>query len=308
MSTVHSSEQFGNAMGEGWKEAIEFIFGEDVKVLVNTLIKRKNKNKSAGDIDIAFEFKTLVAAERLLPEGKYMFRPEYGSIPSAKHYLAEIKRSCSHGNEERNIKQFVNFYYALFGPGKSKLRLNASVPKSVLDALNDTETVLLFVFNGADSVTIHEKMKEEINNTTGDANFKICGHTVLCVWCASSEMIKWKEILEKDAVIEEKDAVIEAKVAVIEAKVAVIEEKDAVIEEKDAVIEAKDAEIEEKDAVIEAKVAVIEAKVAVIEEKDAVIEAKVAENEDLKRRLNEFESIQGSSKRIRVRQATDESS
>ena len=80
-------------------------------------------------------------------------------------------------------------------------------------------------------------MRNEIASITGDVHGKIAGHSVITVWCASSEMISWANILEKDALIEEKEAL--------------IEEKDAVIEEQEALTEdlieenaMKDQEIE----------------------------------------------------------------
>jgi hypothetical protein len=40
--SAHSSEQFGSAMGVGWRDALKFQF-PDVKVLCDTKIKRYSK-------------------------------------------------------------------------------------------------------------------------------------------------------------------------------------------------------------------------------------------------------------------------
>jgi hypothetical protein len=233
-------------MGEGWKEAINYIY-QDVDIITETKIKKTNK-KDAGDVDIAFQFKKESELTSILPQ-KCFFRPNIRQNNiSAKNYLAEIKRSCPLVRERDNIRQFVNFYHTLLGPNReANLRLNKA-PSQIQRAVDDANTVLLFVFNGADNQSVYGTMKRTIKNITGDENGKIMGRLVVTVWCPSADLIKWRDLIEKDAIIEEKDAIIEEKDAVIEEKDAIIEK---VIEEKDAVIEEKDAVIEEKDAVIE---------------------------------------------------------
>jgi hypothetical protein len=42
------------------------------------------------------------------------------------------------------------------------------------------------------------------------------GHPVVTVWCPSADLIKWKDFLEKDIIIQEKDVIIQEKDAMIE--------------------------------------------------------------------------------------------
>jgi hypothetical protein len=231
-----TSEQFGAEMGKGWKEAIHYIY-PDAHIITESKIKRKNST-DAGDVDIAFSFKEECKLISILPSSCF-FRPDIRHKKiSTMNYMAEIKRSCPLVRQESNIKQFVAFYYTLLGPGRANLRLDRA-PNRIRHAVDDANSVLLFVFNGADNVSVYDMMKSTIEKITGDKNGRIMGHLVVNVWCPSADLIKWRDLLEKDAVIEEKDAVIEEKDAIIEK---VIEEKDAIIEK---VIEEKDAVIEE---------------------------------------------------------------
>ena len=137
MSSVHSSEQFGAAMGVGWKDAVEYIFDNSVDVLGETKIKRAD-GSDLGDIDIAFKFDEIVNLKSILPK-RIMLRPV--ALCSGTHFFAEIKRSCNPRFEEKEIRQFVKFYWTLFSAPKKTLRLNATVPAPILEAIADQKTV-----------------------------------------------------------------------------------------------------------------------------------------------------------------------
>jgi hypothetical protein len=145
------------------------------------------------------------------------FRPDIrhkGFI--GKHFLAEIKRSCPLVHQEAKIKQFVKFYNELLGPGKTNLRLDRT-PRLIQDAINDPTTVLLFVFNREDSTTVEDTMRRKIEKMTRDKHGKIESHPVITVWCNSADLIKWREILEKDREILDKGREILEKDLVIES-------------------------------------------------------------------------------------------
>ena len=129
MSSVHSSEQFGAAMGVGWKDAVEYIFDNSVVVLGETKIKRA-VGSDLGDIDIAFKFDEIVNLKSILPK-RIMLRPV--ALCSATHFFAEIKRSCNPRFEEGEISSFT--------APKKTLRLNATVPAPILEAIADQKTV-----------------------------------------------------------------------------------------------------------------------------------------------------------------------
>jgi hypothetical protein len=108
-----TSEQFGAEMGKGWKDAVEYVFDADVHVLIESKIKKKLNKDDAGDVDVSFQFKKATPLLSILPENCF-FRPDIRhKNPSARYYLAELKRSCPLNNEKKHIKQFVNFYNAL---------------------------------------------------------------------------------------------------------------------------------------------------------------------------------------------------
>jgi len=138
-----------------------------------------------------------------------MLRPV--ALCSATHFFAEIKRSCNPRFEEGEIRQFVSFYWTLFSAPKKTLRLNATVPAPILEAIADQKTVLLFVFNGSDSESVFTTLKRVIQEVTGAKNGKIFGHRVFTVWCSSADMIKWAEILEIESALKEKDAALKEK-------------------------------------------------------------------------------------------------
>ena len=195
-------------MSEGWKNAIEFIYEKEVSILLGTIIKRKN-GQDAGDIDVAFEFKYKKSIQTIFPS-KCVYRPDiHNKDYRAQFFLAEVKRSCNMKDKLKHIKQFVAFYSLLLGKNRYKRTKFAEIPASIQRAIESKDTILIFVFNSADSVTVYKQMQEEIQNFTGDKDGKIMGRRVICVWCSSSELISWETILSKDKIIEEKNAIIE---------------------------------------------------------------------------------------------------
>jgi hypothetical protein len=243
--SVHqpSSMQFGNAMGVGWKEALEHKF-DKVKVSLNYPV-RDTKKRDISDIDfILMTDCELSLYEDIFPKTKLNIRPSIGSAAAAHNsncFVAEIKRSMNTNCNEK-VDQFVRFYSGLFGGKYTFKKADNSIVKSSKslfgDLLNEvvanSRTQLLFVFNGEDIARVQTVMLEKINKHLKNDSMMIHGHPVICVWCDSAELIKWKEIMqskEKDEIIEQKDEIIEQKDEIIEQKDEIIEQKDETIKQ-----------------------------------------------------------------------------
>jgi len=171
----------------------------------------KNNGDDGGDVDIAFQFESAVNIDDVLPISA-SFMPNVRNMSySSQFYLAEIKRSCDSTHMDRKVEQFVNFYYELFSSKQERYKkLNLRGINSVVKDAITHNAVLLFVFNGADNVNvwnvIKRKIKKKSNKTEDDT---IHGRRVVCVYCSSAELIKWRDLQEKDEIIEEKEQIIE---------------------------------------------------------------------------------------------------
>ncbi len=195
--SLFSSEYYGKEMGEGWKKGLVYKYNNQISMFLDTNVVNKNDhNNLAGDIDAAIHCsRDLCIRKDLFPAGYTNIRP-YNFTTSSTSFLAEIKRTTSNERAaEKNVKQFVNFYYNLL-KNKSTLRIDL-LPPVVQQIIKNVDTKLLFVFNGSDFIKIEDKMKEEIFNVTNQRQMKICGRQVICVWCNATELIKWKDMLEK---------------------------------------------------------------------------------------------------------------
>jgi hypothetical protein len=65
----------------------------------------------------------------------------------------------------------VKFYAELFS-------LSFQLGTSTSQMINDPNTVLFIVFNGADSVGVERRMPLTINRSQGNTDMRICGHQV----------------------------------------------------------------------------------------------------------------------------------
>ena len=217
MSVHPSSKNFGDAMGQGWKEALEHKFDKkNVNVFLNYLVKDKS-NHDIGDIDFMLTTDyELSVYEDLFPMIKLNIRPPKGTAtaaPNSNCFVAEIRRSMNARCEEK-IDQFVRFYSGLFDGEESFRKADGSIVKSskklfggpLNEVVTNPRTQLLFVFNGQDIAHVQTVMRKKINDYLGNCDMMIHGHPVVCVWCDSAELIKWKEGMlskEKDEIIKQ---------------------------------------------------------------------------------------------------------
>jgi transcriptional/translational regulatory protein YebC/TACO1 len=107
---------------------------------------------------------------------------------------------------DSKIDTFVRFYGGLFSDSleftKSDLTTVSRTTTRLLgtslrNAVSNPNTNILFVFNGQDLATVQTRMRQSIRNHLGNEDMKIHGHLVICVWCDSAELIKWKEMMQK---------------------------------------------------------------------------------------------------------------
>jgi hypothetical protein len=227
MAVHPSSANFGKNMGIGWREGLQYKYANRIGMTLEWKVYRKN-GEEAGDIDAIIDSDTALAVSDLFPSVSLSIRPRQSERPKKGCiYLAEIKRSLSDSNTQGKIEQFVHFYYDLLcNDGLSSVKTKR-IPSNHRKVIFDSNATLLFVFNGEDQVKVEKTMRQEIQKATGKSEMKIAGRDVVCVWCDSAELIKWKELqLSKN-------------------NYKIIKEKDKIIEEKDKEIEEKDKEIED---------------------------------------------------------------
>ena len=249
MSVHPSSKNFGDAMGQGWKEALEHKFDKkNVNVFLNYLVKDKS-NHDIGDIDFMLTTDyELSVYEDLFPTTKLNIRPQRGTAAAALKsncFVAEIKRSMSTGCEKK-INQFVRFYSGLFGGKYEFQKADNSLVKSgnklfgrpLNKVITNPRTQLLFVFNGEDIGHVQTVMRTKIREYLGNSDMLIHGHPVICVWCDSAELIKWKE----DMLSKEKDEIIELKDEIIGQKDEIIGQKDQIIKQLKEELKRKHAD------------------------------------------------------------------
>jgi len=204
-------------MGEGWRDGLELKFGAgNIEINLESSIKYTDGN-DASDIDIAIKLKHPISSiADLFPTEKLQIRPLETNLASVgKTFLGEIKRSMgeTHKNKEKIVK-FVDFYSGLLSPSRMVKRSNRERAKKLeiitdpflRDIINNKQTTLLFVFNGMDSAEVVKLMRERIESKTNvkmsaRGDLFIHERKVLCIWCNSANMIKWKESLlaEKSA-------------------------------------------------------------------------------------------------------------
>ena len=192
-SSHFSPTELGQEMGLWWSEAIEYKCNNS-DILIEQKVTRLDGN-DAGDVDICFLFSDEVLVTEILPNTSVIQPDSDIDKCKAKYFLAEIKRSCDNQHVVKKVTQFVKFYSSLFDPAnQGSLNLTTLNPV-VLNAIRNPHTILLFVYNGDDNVTVEAEMQQAICTTTGSNNFMIHQHKVFIVWCKSTTLSGWKKDL-----------------------------------------------------------------------------------------------------------------
>ena len=99
------------------------------------------------------------------------------------------------------LGRFVKFYSNITNPDALEA-IESDLSPEDKSLLGDTSVPLLFIFNGADNVTVWSKMKELIKESPTE---RIRGHPVVTVFCPLEEMVFEKERLEMAEMMRQKD-------------------------------------------------------------------------------------------------------
>ena len=196
-----TSVAFGSQMGVGWLSGLKKIYAGKVAGLLES--KVKHKKDETGDVDAAFRFRDAVGIEDILPIGRKIEVLSKGKAsPKSQHFLCEIKRSCDERSVDRHVEQFIRFYTDLI-TNKEERRMD----EFILQALRDSSTILVFLFNGAEFHKVRQAMNAKLDQG------KLVGLRVAVVWCPSDSLTKW----DKDLILVETTEVLRVRTAELAA-------------------------------------------------------------------------------------------
>ena len=209
MSSHVSSNQFGDRMGEGWKGGLSHLYA-DFQLRLNWSVweyMANGQRRDVGDIDGAVVFDSTKALAEIFPQWAKF--PQDIRSTRSQYFFVEFKRSCQEKTMGTRLQQFISFYRQLLDPAnRDKFRINRW-PKFLRDALNSSDLVLLFVFNGEDNVKVQRTMRNALGDT-----MRIHGRLVVTVHCSSEQLILWEEMQLKD----ELEAALKAERAALKAE------------------------------------------------------------------------------------------
>ena len=197
MSSHASSNQFGDRMGEGWKEGLHHFCRFEMRLnwkVYEQMENGRRGRRDVGDIDSAVIFPSRKALAEIFPIWAKFPQPSSRSTTS-RYFFAEFKRSYNENTMRTRIQQFVSFYRQLLDPANREKFHTGQWPKFLRDALDSHELILLFVFNGEDNVKVQRTMRAALGNT-----LYLHGRLVVTVHCPSEQLIMWKDMQVKEEV------------------------------------------------------------------------------------------------------------
>lgn len=187
-----TSIQFGDRMADGWKAGLsELHAGSQIRL--NWKVRDRVSGKDVGDIDSAVTFNENKFVASIFPSTT-IFASTSARISSIKscNFFVEFKRSCSNSAMPTHINQFVKFYGRLLDPANRGNINMKNWPRFLKNAMDSTDLVILFVFNGADNTEFERSLRRELGGI-----LEIHGRLVVTAWCPSEDIIKWKDMQEK---------------------------------------------------------------------------------------------------------------
>ena len=130
--------------------------------------------------------------ENLLPEKGYRISPDVAKTWIFKGLMCEAKRTCGNRNVNSHVNQLIKFYTGLLKVD-STYQPKGSISPDLQALIHDTDTPIVFLFNGVDSVDAWNCFCDKL--PTG----KICGHKVCFLYCLSDQLTTWEETLGLNA-------------------------------------------------------------------------------------------------------------
>ncbi len=193
--SIHSSEQYATAMIQGWIDGLQCLDIDDGNLNLESMMKVEYSKKSmfrwkpAGDIDLIMRFaREDIVLEDILPESGYQIRPEVAKFWKFKGLMCEAKRTCGIRAIDDNIKQIVKFYTGVL-KRKKGFRLNGHIPDTLQEVIDDVNSPIVFLFNGADYADVWKRFLLEV--PTG----KICGRNLCIIFCLSDRLTTWENTI-----------------------------------------------------------------------------------------------------------------
>ncbi len=103
-------------------------------------------------------------------------------------FQSKTKRTCNIVSVKKHIEQLVKFYTGLLKVN-SKYLVNGSISPSLQEVINDTNTPIVFLFNGADFVDVWKCFLSKVPLGT------ICGRNLCIIYCVSDQLTTWESTL-----------------------------------------------------------------------------------------------------------------
>jgi hypothetical protein len=284
VESIHSSEQFGNAMVQGMVDGLEKIdkydgFRRTINVKVRKTSRFYGSGDEIGDIDLALQLPRVVSLPDIFPKFGVMIRPQSAYLWEMDGVLIESKRSCSPKDTKKKIDRFLRFYENALDRSKIDSHHSYHFENGDLNfaglrrLLYDERIPVLFLFNGSDGQDAYKYLESRIPSLT------IHGHAVAVVFAQSDELTKWSDEIEHAAKLAAKEAQVAAELAAKDAQLAAeLAAKDAQLA---AELAAKDAQLAAELAAKDAQLAAKDAQLATKDEAAAAFRIALAAKDAL---------------------------
>lgn len=205
--SLHSSEQFATAMINGWLAVLMDFFPEmmyDEEVYLLKYGHRFGFKRNLGDIDLVLHFSTAQTWADILPtDGGYHIRPIEAKNIRVSGFLLECRRSCPSEHMKSKVDAFIKRCKGIHRNSNLRFMNRNGTDKIVHGDLaraiqfGNESYPFVFLFNGSDSGTVWNVMRERISHLCGPKNpTQINGRPVITIFCQSSSLIKWPQIRE----------------------------------------------------------------------------------------------------------------
>jgi hypothetical protein len=220
-ASAHTSEQFADAMIDGWIAGLVAKFASP-NILVDTdIIVKKHYmlrySDEIGDVDfVIMKTNGSVPLIELLPKYGYVIRPVSFQHTIVPGLFGEMKRSCFGTHTTKKLEKFVKFYDNLLKNPQFANRtfhrkvtgtrghVAANVDHRLLSMMDDITVPLVFCFHGTDCATAWNTLLTTIKGSIGgDGTVStIRGHQVVLIYCMSDVMITWETRLTEEQKLE----------------------------------------------------------------------------------------------------------
>jgi hypothetical protein len=175
---------------EGWQDGLDHLYGKLMKIEIQHSVKLMTEPSSTAIVDIAFRYigkGTLTINDILPKKGTFLARED--ETREYRHVVAEVNRSIGDGDgDEETIREeltkFVKKFAVLLHFPIEKDDNHPTVDFfSYLhqDLFSYSDTIIMFIYSGADYVTVNRILAEIFLKLWGNSDFRIGENRVVLV-------------------------------------------------------------------------------------------------------------------------------